>query len=521
MMMRRAATVVLGLLTILILLSSPPKAAAQPEEGDFYVDIHWLDATQANDHTTVSVVETHFFNNTGSAEFSGDFYFWIPPGASVSASSLGGSPDFACRVREFGQMGCFPLTATVENIVRGTPFNGTVMAYYGQTGSAVVDADSDLGDADAVTFTVTVGGPGGSANKTAVAGEGLYLLSNATQLGAFAPAVSGMPETLSIIQEFTLFNKRSANATVNLTADIDQSRWEVAVLNESSAPITESLLLGPNETRPLYLRVRMPNYLVQVQVEYVLQMGSAGNQRWRFEKEYLYPTGEAQYYLFVMRGDNGTVGSQVGGFRLVHALWQEGMERWWIFYVGNNIAPGERATVTMYTEDALDPLVLVAAVLAIVGAAALIALAVTSRRKRRAPEEAVELVEEELPPSEAATSADVSRYEGALARIERDHDAGRLPDETYETLKGEYEEKLHAAREEAAAAAATAASTELVRLKAQKAQLLKAIKELRAEREAGEVDAETFEELEARYKKEAIAVMRRLDDLQEGDGGST
>jgi hypothetical protein len=496
---------------LLIVAGVPGVAKGQDTEGDLTVDLHWLDAIQAADHATMSVSEHYFFNNSGSEPFAGNFYFELPAGAEVSSRGIS---DMVCQLREFSALHCFYLETVSTDVVRGSPFNDSVLSYYGQKEPLTLRANSTLGDESRLHLNATVGYNPVGTIVTLPASPGLHLTMNDTELGGPSPSINGIPTTLTYTGGFTVHNNRSENATVELSAAFTSGEWMVRIL-DSGVPVTDSFPLDANATRSFTVEVEAPNHLAQILVEYVVRMPSTSDREWQLSIDYLYHVLNAEYFIFVLDGDN-TTGSATGAgsFGLIHEnpTWQEEMDRWWFFFIGRDIAAGGSVDIQVVSEVDDLTLTFLVAGLVIVGAAVLVALALLLRRRRiREEDEAAETLEEQVPAPAApaaAASADTARYEKALARLEKDHTAGRIPNETYERMKGDYEKKIDAAK--------TVESPEVTELRSKKAQVLEAIKELRAEHDAGSIDMETFQELEAGYRQEAVAIMKRLDELQAG-----
>jgi hypothetical protein len=177
--------------------------------------------------------------------------------------------------------------------------------------------------------------------------------------------------------------------------------------------------------------------------------------------------------------------------------------------------------LSVYTDVSGEISPVLVGLLAIVGAAALIGLAfyLRARRRKEGEEVAEPAADDVAPPEKAAKppgpgkptpAAEVARYRKALHHVETDHEMGRLPDDSYERLKAKYEEKIQTIE----ADAAKAASSELAELHGKKERILRAIRDLRAERDAGAIDPDTAKELEAGYREEAVALMKRLDELE-------
>jgi hypothetical protein len=511
-----------ALLPLLFVLALAP-APAEAVEGTLTVDLHWMDAIQAADHATMSVTESYFFNNTGSAAFSGNLSFRILPGAQVESAACNGAPNTAARIRDTNRTDCFFLQDLGGGTRQGRPSSGMTMSYYGQRDALTLWANSSLGDRATLAINVTVGAaPAGQAVPPR-AGPGLHLATNATELGGLSPSAAGLLSNLTYLGNFTLYNNRTENASVNLSAALGGTTWNVTIL-DGGTPVATAPLLMANASKRFDLRVVVPNYLLQVEIDYLAQMPSAGDKKWSLPVDYLYPVRTGEYFIFLLESDN-TTGSapQAASFGLVHSAptWQATMNRWWFFYIARDLPAGARVDLSVYTDVSGEISPVLVGLLAIVGAAALIGLAfyLRARRRKEGEEVAEPAADDVAPPEKAAKppgpgkptpAAEVARYRKALHHVETDHEMGRLPDDSYERLKAKYEEKIQTIE----ADAAKAASSELAELHGKKERILRAIRDLRAERDAGAIDPDTAKELEAGYREEAVALMKRLDELE-------
>lgn len=117
------------------------------------------------------------------------------------------------------------------------------------------------------------------------------------------------------------------------------------------------------------------------------------------------------------------------------------------------------------------------------------------------------------PGERAGESVPDSTYESILAsiaRLDEDHEKGRLPEKTYQSLRKDY--KARAAEALASRAYAEAAENLLER---EKNKLLEAIAALDEERDRGEVDADVHAELRASYRKELADILRQIEESKE------
>jgi len=514
-MSRAIPAAVLGL--VAIALASVPATAADP----LTIDFHYLQGIQAADHASISVYSSFFLNNSGSSPFSGSINLTLPAGARVDSSYPGCAANTVARYYSNTSWTCFFLAPAGGTLYRTTPFNGTAMAFYGQRSQLTLQANSSLGDSDSLTLNVTAGAPP-VGQQVQPPTTGLQFGAETTELGG-PQASETYPMLLTFFGNVTLYNYRNGSATVDLTAGFGEAGWSVTLL-DGGVPLTPPTALAANSSKTIGLRLEVPNYITVLDVEYTAQMTPAGDRRWSFALEYPYPVRMAVINLFLVDKDNVTVSGPDGDSVRRHTAqsWDAGKSRWSVLYFANGLPAGAAVRVVIFTEGivALPPL-LVGSV-AVAAAAALIGLALYLRHRRRQAEEAESEKARKEKSKKAArssgtsggTSSDIAsqiaRARKALDRLEKDHKEGRLPDESYERMKGSYERRVSALEEEAK----TAAVSELATLKAKKAQLLAAIKALKAEREAGEVDPETAQDLEKVYRDEVIEVMRRLDEIQ-------
>lgn len=98
----------------------------------------------------------------------------------------------------------------------------------------------------------------------------------------------------------------------------------------------------------------------------------------------------------------------------------------------------------------------------------------------------------------------------AIARLDEDHEKGRLPEETYRSLRKEY-----TARAAEMLASRESFSVTEDPLETEKTKLMEAIVALEEEHERGKVDARVYEDLRSSYRKELAALLQRMDESEE------
>lgn len=97
-----------------------------------------------------------------------------------------------------------------------------------------------------------------------------------------------------------------------------------------------------------------------------------------------------------------------------------------------------------------------------------------------------------------------------LAKLDADHEAGRLPDEAYSRLRKTYVEK--------AARLRASLGFQENKLIEQKRKLIEALSSLDEEFERGEVERKVYDNLRSSYKEELVAIMRKIDSIKDEGG---
>jgi len=116
--------------------------------------------------------------------------------------------------------------------------------------------------------------------------------------------------------------------------------------------------------------------------------------------------------------------------------------------------------------------------------------------------------------SKGVAAPETPEYESilaALARIDQDFEKGRLPENTYKTIRKDYVQR--AAR--IIAASKGAVHTPLSPLEEEKNKLMEAIVTLDDEREKGEIDDKVYSDLRASYRKQLVELMKKVEDSEE------
>lgn len=114
-----------------------------------------------------------------------------------------------------------------------------------------------------------------------------------------------------------------------------------------------------------------------------------------------------------------------------------------------------------------------------------------------------------------------------IERIKSDHKEGVISKEIFDKLKNEYKQKLKNINKKieridkqgelggSGEIEADVESLELEKLMNKKEKILKAIKKLDEDKEAGVLDKDLYDEMSAAYKKQAIEILKKIDHVRE------
>lgn len=452
--MRRKFFVFVALLSLLFVpFSSQADDPPVPTEG-LVVDVRWIDIIRDDDRQTLEVIEHNFFNNTGLDTFNGTIYSWVPEGAVIRSECCGNVLDMACRLRDEGFMTCFGITHVDENIVSGVPFEqASFLSYFSQEGTITLTGTSqNYSYSDSLALDVSLGSSTAWSEFPPVSGQAINITTNVEEIGVIAHVQPAQPEKLGLYLDIiNITNNAPNNDTIDLEIEGLPEGWSGLLLADGKR--VENVSVPSNESRLVTLHMQMPSYIMEVQLHYFLSLKGYNDPKgeYLFQKDFLYNNSELEIFAFLLRDDDLSFGSDLN---LEHDEWIADQGRMWYIVNGTDILAGDATSMQIAWENVVDYsfLILVAVVLALAGLTVFLVL-----RKKRAPG-----------PKEAEP---------------------RKPEER-------------------------AAFDESSELEAKKQKLLKAIKRLKQDYEAGDIPQDVYEELLAQYKGNVIDIMKRIDGVK-------
>ena len=116
------------------------------------------------------------------------------------------------------------------------------------------------------------------------------------------------------------------------------------------------------------------------------------------------------------------------------------------------------------------------------------------------------------PSDESAPPAEHESVIAALARIDEDFEKGRLPENTYKSLRKEYVQ-----RAASILSSQSESSKPLSPFEQEKNKLMEAIVTLDDEHDKGEIDEKVYSDLRASYRKQLAELMKRSEASEEED----
>ena len=503
-MKRRALAVTAALLAVLL---APPRGVADdlPTEGKLTISGYDADAMRSDDHRSLAVSESYFYNNSGSEPFSGNITIWVSRGAHIATGLCGSVTNRVVRL-EATKIACYDLETVAEGVFKIRPFEaGQFLSYYGERHALLLNVTSLNASASGqLRFNATIGPAGASAGDVAV-GNVTVQAAN-TELGAKASLTWGPPRNLSFAQTMTIENLGGQPEDVDLGVQGVPVGWTAAV-RKAGLPVSRvSLPAGENLT--LTLNVSAPSHILHVFLEYTVPGVDlpSGNHVVTLEKVFPYNTTYALLFLYALQND---VVTAAGGLE-THSerVWNASSERFRYTVIGYDLPASSRPTVTVTWVP--PPFVVPSwaiAALAVLGAA-LVAYAAWQRRPRK--KEATE-EEEGKPPSRPTAGPPMSAAElrerrdtlrKTLERLAVDRQEGRLPQDLHANMEAEAQAKLTEVERRLDL---------LTTAEARKRQMLRALRRLQQDVTEGKVDKEVYASLKEKYEQEAMKAMRQID----------
>lgn len=508
----RALALAITAIVLASLLMTPPRAAAQgaPEtEGRIRISGYDADMVRSDDHRSLAVSETYFFNNSGTERFSGNLTLWMQPNAVVATNLCGGVRNQVVRVEVSTQIKCFSLTPVDSEVFTVRPFDaGQYLSYFGENHTLALNVTTTNTSANGrMLFNATIG-PVTPTPGTATVGN-VSLQASSVKFGRMAFITWGPLRNLTLLQDVRIENTGGENEVIELALEGLPTGWAGGV-RRSGQPVTQvSLAAGANTT--VQLNVSAPSHLLHIFLEYTIQGAetSSGTYALTLQRLFPYNVSYALIFLYTLRED---VVATTGGFDTHQdPRWNETFQRNRYTVIGNNLVAGSVPTITI----TWVPPPFVVPMWAVAGLAAIGVALVTYplwyprvRRRKREAEEEAEAPEEApavkpMSAQELRARRDVLRK--TLERLKGEEEAGILPEDMQSRLRAETEAELADVERRLGM---------LTTAEARKKQILKALRELNRDFKEGKVDEDVYASLKEKYEAEAVRLMRQADEAK-------
>jgi len=488
----------------------PPHAGAQEPpatEGNLRISGYDADAVRSDDHRSLAVSETYFFNNSGRERFSGNITLWMQPNAFVSTTLCGGVRNQVARVEVSTQITCFNLTAVDAEVFTVRPFDaGQYLSYFGENHTLSLNVTTTNTTASGeMRFNATIG-PVRTTPGTATVGN-LTLQASSVQFGKMATITWGPLRNLSLLQDVRIENTGGQDEVVDLALEELPPGW-IGAVRRSGQPVTRvSLAAGANLT--VQLNVSAPSHLIHIFLEYTIQGAETSSGAYALTLQRLFPynASYALIFLYTLKED---VVTTTGGLEPHQApRWNETFGRYRYTVIGYNLVAGSVPTITItwVPPPFVMPLWAIAALAAI--GVALVTYPLWQRRVRRKGK-----AEEAEAPAEAPAARPMNAQElrarrdvlrKTIERLKGEAEAGVLPEDLQSRLRTEAEAELADVERRLGS---------LTTAEARKKQILKALRELNRDFKEGKVDKDVYASLKEKYEAEAVKAMRQVDEAK-------
>ncbi|MEK6851317.1 MAG: hypothetical protein AABY30_02130, partial [Candidatus Thermoplasmatota archaeon] len=265
--MRYVAVIVSAAVLTALLFVSPGSVAQDPPptEGNLTISGYDADAMRSDDHRSLAVSETYFYNNSGSERFAGNITLWIQRNAYVSTTFCGSVRNRVVRVESSTRLTCFDLTAVDDEVFTVRPFDGgQYLSHFGENHTLALNVTTTNTTASGeMRFNATIGPVRASPGVTTVGN--LTLRASSVQFGAMATITWGPLRNLTLLQAVTIENGGDQDEVVDLALQDAPPGWTAAVQRGGQAVSRVSLAAGANLT--VQLNVSAPSHIVHVFLE--------------------------------------------------------------------------------------------------------------------------------------------------------------------------------------------------------------------------------------------------------------
>lgn len=518
--MRRPLLSAFLVLAAVALLLQPGRAVADapPTEGHLTIVLYSADVTHLGDHKTLSVREFYFYNNTGTERFSGNITMWLQDGASITTPQCGAQGNNVLREESGVTQTCISMNPIDTETFKFNPFNGSeFLSYFGEKQIVFLNASTQNATAK-LGFNVTVGAGMRFAARQSTLGN-VTMSSPSVELGIMAPPTDRFPpHNLTLSQLVNLTNSGGDREGVSLRPEGVPLGWSASMVLRSGTPVT-SVQVPPGGYTNVFLNITVPSYILEIYMEYVLTGSdlSSGEASVTLRKLFPYNTSHVEIVTYTFDRDEMSLDGDFAVWNpgAPHSFpqWDEATQRYWSLVVGpdnRKIAAGTISSISLkWTPPPfVIPLWVIAAIVLFLFG--LIAFPIYRRKSKESREESAEETtkpEEERKPAVSLPELRERRevLKKSLERLDSDEKEGVTPKDILASMKQELQTELvDVERQIGILSTATA----------KKKAILKALRNLERDHKDGKVDDEVYSSLKARYEKEAVSILKQIDEAR-------
>ena len=436
--------------------------SAEDTTGSIKIDGHWIYVFQQDDIRTFRIDEYFFINNTGATLFNESISIWIQNDSSILTDFCADILNPGCRYGPEGCMSCFTLSNVGDNTYVGYPISDeNKLSYYGQKGLMTLTASSTDGSQnDTLYLNVTIGGYSVSREEETFLGEGIHITSENLDIGMRPLVGVNMPYNITTTEKVTVFNNNTGTKIVDFDLSNLPQDWTVRIWNDTEQ--VDNVSIASQEYENLTLVITAPSYIAPIYVGYNVEVMEDGQNSGIFTKRYLYNTTKVQYLIYSLCKEGMGISQDlttVHPFAGEDPNWNEDYERYWYVAQALDVQPDSFTTLDVSYEEASEQYTLLIALIVIIVVIFFVIVFVIKKK-----------------------------YVKVKKETESDSDVA-------ETKKAN-EEKIK-------------------ELEKQKKKIIETIKRVDHEFEEGIIAKDNYEKIRASYKKQAVEILKKIDQLKE------
>jgi hypothetical protein len=581
--------------------------SSQIPENPLTIDEKWVIMVQDDNHKSLEVRETTWFNNTGDAPYDGNVYFWLPQNSKIIANCCGGSPDMLCVEKPDGYHACLNTNGRLgSNIVSANPFyilsphltyfgqsetiivNGTLQPWEPPSGTRWMRNATGNGTGNGTGNETGNGGPGGNQtqngnqtingtiddpsnnnqtiNDTGINNEPLFevepismeiiiggssnhrnltstnstveydvtLSSERDIIGASRNSIGRYPYYIEINEKVIIQNNANISVAANLSLNNVPDGWEMEFHNEDNFRIN-IVNLTTDQKRELTLTMQIPSHVYRMFLEYSVDLSVAGDSSTKnaiFEKETLYDINTLYPVVYHLSDDTVQISDNLG---IMRSLWNDQIDRNEFVTEAFNVEPDEKLEIPLEwtpeddstSDSSFMSKLFLYIFIAIIIIVPIVLLFIVGMGAHRLTRKGLERVANRGKNQPRRTSfqddggsrkgptkvEQVKSLHNAIKNLDIDYKQGNIPEPIYLELKEKYKQKFKD-MESNKNGSSKNSEKRIEELTYKKKTMLKTISQLESDYKNGEIPKELYDELSSGYKKEAVNILKELDQLK-------